>query len=1008
MRIRKHVLLSLGSLLLAIVAAAGLALLFPTSVALARNGVSVSNLPPTSCTLNGSTRTCEFWAMTGTLALPDGAVVPVWGFADSATGPAQVPGPSIVGNAGETLEVVLHNELLTETVSLTFPGQMGLLPDLEGVAAGGTITYTFVISQPGTYLYEAGMTPNGLRQVVMGLYGALVVRPTGAADQAYDDASTAFDDEALLVLGAIDPDFNDDPYGFSMETYRPEYWLINGKAYSDTAEIDTSAGHDILLRYVNATHETQGMGLLGLRQLVIGSDGRSLYPYGVVNETIAAGQTLDTLVSVPLGTEVGTKFPLYNAALFIHNAGARVNGNSGPLTFGGMMTFVNVISGEPAEMPGPTASNVSVDPSPTTGAGGVTLTVYLDDSLTGGSNVVAAEYFTDSIGAPGTGIPIAVPSPAPQVTLTTFIPGSTLATWPSGFPLFYVRGQDADGKWGASASTVLNLDKLGPDTTSLSLSVNPTNGSRPVLLRATGIDSWLGRNDVVAGAYQIGAGASIPLLLSRTDAPVVAMTGNISISLLSTLSEGTHTINVTAQDSLGTWGTPGTIDLYIDRTGPQSALLTLTPNILDLSGAPPVTNVRMEGFITDTLASGIQSPLANAEAFIDRTGPVGTGFDIFPSDGLFDEVGEQVYFDIPISAFINLSQGQHYVYAHGLDEAGNWGGVGSAVITIDRGASDTVGPDVTSMVISPNPTNGDAWATLTGNASDPQALSNISAGEYYVNSDPGYGNAVAVQAEDGAFDSTVEALKAQLQTGLWANGTYQVYMRAQDGALNWGPDTSISLEVNGNGALILSDGFESGDLGLWSNTVGAVGVTADAAIDEGQGAMGLQTDIGGGAPAYASVVMPAGERDYETSFYFDPNGAEIGTDHHDIFSGLQLGVPIFGIQVEKADAGEGYELRAWTLSNGVPAYTAWYDISDAPHRLGLVWEAGKLSQLSFSVDGVVVEDLEFLDTSAYRVYEVRLGPSANLDPAASGIEYFDSFESSRNVRFYLPLVWKGW
>ena len=41
----------------------------------------------------------------------------------------------------------------------------------------------------------------------MGLYGALVVRPA-TAGQAYDDAATAFDDEAVLVLSEIDPALN--------------------------------------------------------------------------------------------------------------------------------------------------------------------------------------------------------------------------------------------------------------------------------------------------------------------------------------------------------------------------------------------------------------------------------------------------------------------------------------------------------------------------------------------------------------------------------------------------------------------------------------------------------------------------------------------------------------------------------------------------------------------------------------------------------------------------------
>jgi len=286
MKKKKSALLSLGSLFVVLAIALGAAPLLPNghvvaAAGLAQGGV-VTNLPAETCTLVGTIRTCELWATTGTLTMPTGAVLPVWGFTDIAGGAAQVPGPAIIANAGETLEVVLHNDLPGETVSLTFPGQMGLLADLEGIATGGTVTYTFDLNAPGTFLYEAGMTPNGARQIAMGMYGALVVRPTGASNQAYDDAATAFDDEALLVLGTIDPSFNADPNNHDVQFFHPEYWLINGLAYPNTAQIDTVAGNTLLLRYVNASHETQGMGTLGLRQLVIGSDGYPVNPaYGV-------------------------------------------------------------------------------------------------------------------------------------------------------------------------------------------------------------------------------------------------------------------------------------------------------------------------------------------------------------------------------------------------------------------------------------------------------------------------------------------------------------------------------------------------------------------------------------------------------------------------------------------------------------------------------------------------------------------------------------------------------
>ena len=129
-----------------------------------------------------------------------------------------------------------------EATALLFQGQ-AMVPDPTGVAAGGgTKTYTFTATNPGTFLYEAGLLPNAQHQVAMGLYGALIVRPADGAGQAYADAATAFDDEALLVLSEIDPALNASPIRpFDMRNFAPKYFLINGKAYPDTDPI-ASAG----------------------------------------------------------------------------------------------------------------------------------------------------------------------------------------------------------------------------------------------------------------------------------------------------------------------------------------------------------------------------------------------------------------------------------------------------------------------------------------------------------------------------------------------------------------------------------------------------------------------------------------------------------------------------------------------------------------------------------------------------------------------------------------------
>ena len=65
-----------------------------------------------------------------------------------------------------------------------------------------------------------------------------------------------------------------------MRNYKPKFWLINGKAYPQTATIDTSAGNEVLLRYVNAGQQPHTMALLGAYQKVLGKAGAEMPVYG--------------------------------------------------------------------------------------------------------------------------------------------------------------------------------------------------------------------------------------------------------------------------------------------------------------------------------------------------------------------------------------------------------------------------------------------------------------------------------------------------------------------------------------------------------------------------------------------------------------------------------------------------------------------------------------------------------------------------------------------------------
>jgi FtsP/CotA-like multicopper oxidase with cupredoxin domain len=302
-------------------------------------------LAGTAIVLAGSTATAaavslNLCATTGTLTLPGSAGVAVWGFGtpttpgDCSTATAGVPGPVLVVNQGDTVTVNVTNALTGRDISFEAPG-IGFDPGPATAGPGGTLTRIFTASAPGTYLYES--SGNSGRQIAMGLYGALIVR-SAIGGQAYGTAATGYDVEAPLVLSAVDPAFNAAPDGFDLRGYRATYWLINGRAYPDTAPITAAAGQRVLLRYLNAGFDNTSMLLLGMHERVVARDARLLgNPFDAAAEIIPAGATEDAIATVPSSAPPSAHgFALYNRQLHVTNGTASTPGH----TPGGMLTFI--------------------------------------------------------------------------------------------------------------------------------------------------------------------------------------------------------------------------------------------------------------------------------------------------------------------------------------------------------------------------------------------------------------------------------------------------------------------------------------------------------------------------------------------------------------------------------------------------------------------------------------------------------------------------------------------
>ncbi len=292
--------------------------------------------------------TVDLCATTGTAEVTTGVFVPIWGYVLGSTctaGSATLPNPVIRATAGETLTINLTNNL-TETVSFFVPGVPGTATGgVAGVftteaSAGGTASYTFT-PDAGTYLYQSA-TSRIRTHVPMGLYGALVVdEPTG---EAYPGVPYAQDQ--VLVYSAIDPNINANPatYGgarVSKNTmsvadegfvfgWKPQYSLINGKAFPNTETVYVGAGNDVVLRFVNAGLDTVVPTLDGgLYMDVIAEDGNLLpVAFSQYGLELQPGKTIDTVINV---ATVGT-YPLYDRALNLTNGAA---------TSGGMLVYLD-------------------------------------------------------------------------------------------------------------------------------------------------------------------------------------------------------------------------------------------------------------------------------------------------------------------------------------------------------------------------------------------------------------------------------------------------------------------------------------------------------------------------------------------------------------------------------------------------------------------------------------------------------------------------------------------
>jgi len=149
--------------------------------------------------------------------------------------------------------------------------------------------------------------------------------------------------------------------------------------------------------------------------------------------------------------------------------------------------------------------------------------------------------------------------------------------------------------------------------------------------------------------------------------------------------------------------------------------------------------------------------ISAAEYFIDVEPGEGSGTPLPAKDGSFDQSTENAEVTINTAG---LSVGAHTIFVRMKDSKGIWG------------------PRRATRFIAQTPSNR-----------------YIAAAEYFIDTDPGRGNGIAILPFDGSFDGMEERVQATINSTGFSPGQHTLFVRLKDSEGNWGPKRGISFKI---------------------------------------------------------------------------------------------------------------------------------------------------------------------------------------------------------------------
>ncbi|PNY81682.1 DUF4396 domain-containing protein [Deinococcus koreensis] len=208
-----------------------------------------------------------------------------------------VPGPRLELEQGDRVRIEVTNAL-PESTTLHWHGLI-LDNAMDGPAEitqrpiepGGSYTYTFTALQVGTYFYHSHDHVD--RQQALGLYGALLIRPTADPTKLARVRALTRPGDPATAPEPVGQDRADHEYtvqlqewllrdgltypAMPMEGGLPNYFTINGKAYPATDTVRMRVGETLKLRFIGSNNiSIHPMHVHGGPFTVVARDGETL------------------------------------------------------------------------------------------------------------------------------------------------------------------------------------------------------------------------------------------------------------------------------------------------------------------------------------------------------------------------------------------------------------------------------------------------------------------------------------------------------------------------------------------------------------------------------------------------------------------------------------------------------------------------------------------------------------------------------------------------------------